>query len=123
MKGNNTYSDLIVWQKAIDLVVEIYRLVSFLPKDENFVISQQMRRAAISIPSNIAEGQSRKSKKEFLNFLSIATGSKSELETQLIICCRLKYLKEKQIDTALKMCDEISKMIYALSETIDICEN
>ena len=104
-------------------MVEIYRLVSFLPKDENFVISQQMRRAAISIPSNIAEGQSRKSKKEFLNFLSIATGSKSELETQLIICCRLKYLKEKQIDTALKMCDEISKMIYALSEKIDICEN
>ena len=77
------YKDLIVWQKAMDLSVEIYRLVKKLPKEELYCLSDQMRRSAISIPSNIAEGKSRTSQKEFSYFLSIAQGSRSELETQI----------------------------------------
>ncbi|WP_316638118.1 four helix bundle protein [uncultured Ruminococcus sp.] len=69
------YRDLLVWQKAMDLVIEVYQLTSLLPREENYNLSSQMRRAAVSIPSNIAEGQQRKSTKEFINFLSIAKGS------------------------------------------------
>ena len=92
----HSYEDLLVWQKAMDLVEEVYRLIKLLPKEENFGISAQMRRSAISIPSNIAEGQSRHTTKEFINFLSIANGSKSELKTQILICIRLKYITEIQ---------------------------
>ena len=82
----NGYKDLIVWQKSMDLVDEIYRLVKFLPKEETYALSDQMRRAAVSVPSNIAEGYERKSPKEFANFLSIARASRAELETQICIC-------------------------------------
>jgi four helix bundle protein len=85
-----SYKDFTVWQKAMDLTVEIYKLVKLLPKEETYALSDQMRRAVVSIPSNIAEGQSRNSDKEFANFLGIARGSNSELETQLQICIRLK---------------------------------
>ena len=85
-----SYKDLIVWQKAMDLVVEIYRICKFLPKEENYGLSDQMRRSVVSIASNIAEGQARDSKKDFIRFLSIAQGSKAELETQIEICRRLK---------------------------------
>ena len=87
------YKDLIVWQKAIDLATWIYSLTSRFPKEELYGIVSQMRRAAVSIPSNIAEGQSRQHKSEFIQFLSIAKGSLSELETQLIISGRLKYIR------------------------------
>ena len=79
------YKQLIVWQKAMDLTVQIYRLVKLLPKEELYALSDQMRRAAVSIPSNIAEGQSRYSNKEFIQFLNIAKGSNAELFTQLLI--------------------------------------
>ena len=100
------------------LVEEVYKLVRLLPKEETFALSDQMRRAAVSIPSNIAEGKSRASRKEFIHFLSIAKGSKSELETQLLICCRLGFLKEKQIKKSLELCEDISKMIFGLVEKI-----
>lgn len=74
--------DLIVWQKAMDLVIEVYNLVKELPKEEQYALSDQMIRAAVSIPSNIAEGQSRNSTKEFIQFLSVAKGSNAELQTQ-----------------------------------------
>ena len=77
----NSCEDLIVWQKAMDLTTEIYRLVKFLPREETYALSDQMRRAAVSIPSNIAEGHGRNSNKEFANFLSIARGSLTELRT------------------------------------------
>ena len=77
----NSCEDLIVWQKAMDLTTEIYRLVKFLPREETYALSDQMRRAALSIPSNIAEGHGRNSNKEFANFLSIARGSLTELRT------------------------------------------
>ena len=107
----NSYKELIVWQKSMDLVVEIYKLVKSLPKDELYALSSQMRRAAVSIPSNIAEGYSRDSDKQFLQFLSISKGSASELETQLIICTRLNYLTKSQIEIALNLCDEICRML------------
>ena len=77
----NSCEDLIVWQKAMDLTIEVYRLVKFLPREETYALSDQMRRAAVSIPSNIAEGHGRNSNKEFANFLSIARGSLTELRT------------------------------------------
>lgn len=119
MRGNNTYRDLIVWQKSMDLVEEVYRITRLLPDEENYVLASQMRRSVISIPSNIAEGQSRKGDKEFSNFLSFAIGSKSELETQLLICLKLGYFSEKEIEKSMSLCDEISKMIYALTDRLE----
>ena len=107
----NRCEDLIVWQKAMDLTEEIYRPVKFLPREETYALSDQMRRAVISIPSNIAEGQGRNSNKEFANFLSIARGSLAELKTQLQICLRLKYLSESESEYALNLCIEIHKML------------
>ena len=82
----NNYKDLIVWQKSMSLAVKIYQIVKLLPKEELFVLSDQMRRAVVSIPSNISEGHQRNSSKEFKHFLSIAKGSLGELETQLLLC-------------------------------------
>ena len=112
--GVMSFRELTVWQKAMDLTIEIYRLVKKLPREELYDLSSQMRRAAVSIPSNIAEGQSRKSSKEFANFLSIAQGSKAELETQLLICNRLNYLTEDDTASTMKLLAEIGKMITAI---------
>ena len=109
-----SYRELVVWQKAMDLVAETYRLVKLLPREELFALSDQMRRAAVSVPSNIAEGQQRNSTKEFVNFLSIAKGSTAELETQFMICVRLKYLTQSQTETPLSLCAEVGRMLNAL---------
>ena len=108
------YKDLIVWQKAMDLTVEIYKLVKKLPKEESYSLSDQMRRAAVSIPSNIAEGQERNSKKEFIRFLSIAQGSRAELETQLLICQKTGYLADTDTLETMFLLKEIGKMLNAL---------
>ena len=112
--GVKYYRDLIVWQKAMDLVEEIYALTKLLPKTETYALTDQMRRSAVSIPSNIAEGQQRRTKNEFANYLSIARGSCAELETQLYICVRLSYLNSEQISVGLSMCSEVGKMLNAL---------
>ena len=91
-----SYQDLIVWQKAMDLVTEIYRITKNFPKEEIYGLTNQMRRAAISIPSNIAEGHARKSRAEYIRFLSIAQGSRAELETQILIAVRLGYLADDE---------------------------
>lgn len=109
-----TYKELKVWQKAMDLTVEIYRLVKLLPKFEIYALSDQMRRAVVSIPSNIAEGYGRNSTKEFIQFLTIARGSQLELETQLQICLRLEYFSETETETVLHLCTEINKMLNVL---------
>ena len=113
-----TYEELIIWQKSMDLVVEIYCLTKQLPKEELYGIISQMRRAAISIPSNIAEGYSRNSRKEYVQFIYIARGSKSELETQLKICERLGYLSNEQIKDAQNIIKEISKMFNVLLKNL-----
>ena len=109
-----SYKDLIVWQKAMDLVVEIYRICKFLPKEENYGLSDQMRRSVVSIASNIAEGQARDSKKDFLRFLSIAQGSKAELETQIEICRRLKYIPDNELQKSENLASETGKMLRNL---------
>jgi len=109
-----SYKDMIVWQKSMDLAIEIYKLVKLLPKEEIYALSDQMRRAAVSVPSNIAEGQSRNKTKEFLQFLSIARGSNAELFTQLLICEKVGYLTEKQTMYAKSTSSEISKMLVSL---------
>lgn len=114
MKSSN-YKELRVWQKSMDLTTKIYNLVKLLPKEETYALSDQMRRAAISIPSNIAEGQGRNSDKEYINFLSIARGSLWELETQLEICVRLGYVEQSIIADTLDLITEVSKMINGLS--------
>ncbi len=113
------YQELVVWQKSVDLAEEVYRLIKLLPKTEEFALSNQMRRAAVSIPSNIAEGQQRRSTKEFLTFLSIARGSLAELETQLILCVRFNYLSIKQIEKTEPLCKEIGLMLISLMKTLE----
>ena len=109
-----SYKDLIVWQKSMALVKETYVLVKKLPKEELYSLSDQMKRSAISIPSNIAEGYGRKSKNDYTRFLTIARGSKYELDTQLHICVMLDYLTEEQIKTAVHLSNEVGKMINTL---------
>lgn len=92
-----SFKDLDVWKRGIGFVAEIYKLTSRFPKDELYGLVSQMRRAAVSIPSNIAEGQGRKNAKEFIQFLYIAKGSLAEIETQLIICERLKFIADAQV--------------------------
>ena len=109
-----SFKDLIVWQKGMQLAQEVYKITESMPKEELFSLTNQMRRAVISIPSNIAEGQGRNSDTEFARFLSIAQGSRAELETQLLLCNSLNYLTEEQTATAFSLCDEISKIISSL---------
>ena len=108
------YKELIVWQKAMDLVCLIYEVTKAFPKDELYGLTNQLRRAIVSVPSNIAEGQARKSTPEFKNFLSYARGSMAEVETQLLVALRLNYLRESQLREIMAIHDEVSKMIPAL---------
>ncbi|MBR3725220.1 MAG: four helix bundle protein [Bacteroidales bacterium] len=117
MKSSN-YKELKVWQKAMDLTVEVYKLVKLLPKEETYALSDQMRRAVVSIPSNIAEGQGRNSDKEFIQFLSIARGSLWELETQIEICLRIGYIDQSLATNIYNLIEEISKMLNALSNSL-----
>ena len=106
-----TYKDLIVWQKAIDLVVEVYKLTDNFPKAEMYNLTSQMRRSSISIPSNIAEGRRRGSKKDYRQFLIIAFGSGAELETQIIISKKLSYVKTENFQKIDELLEEIMKML------------
>ena len=109
-----SYEDLSVWKKSMNLAEKIYELTKFMPKEEVYGLTAQMRRAAVSIPSNIAEGQQRTSTREFLRFLSIARGSNAELQTQLVLACKLGYFQSEQIRETMNLTREVSKMINAL---------
>lgn len=109
-----SYRDLEVWQKSMDLVEEIYLLTKLLPKIELFGLTSQMRRAAVSIPSNIAEGYGRIHRKEYINHLSIAQGSLQEAETQLQITVRLQYLDREQVKKAWNLMQDVGKMLRRL---------
>lgn len=111
---SSSYKALKVWQKAMDLTVMVYSLVKFLPNEETFGLSDQLRRAVVSIPSNIAEGHGRSTDKEFVHFLSIARGSLYEVETQIEICIRLNFFTSKQCNEVNTLIVEISKMLMAL---------
>ena len=115
------YKELIVWQKTIKLVENIYKEVREFPKYETYVLSDQIRRAVISVPSNIAEGSGRNTTKEFIQFLYIALGSTCELETQMIIANKLGYIKN--IDNILTNINEIRKMLNGLINSLKRKEN
>jgi four helix bundle protein len=110
------HHNLDVWRRSIDFVVLIYQLSDRFPKDERFGLTSQLRRASVSIAANIAEGAGRKSKKEFLNFLSMAHCSASEVETELIISNRLEYLTDGEFDLTNQKLGDIGRMITGLSK-------
>ena len=114
-----THKDLKVWSKSIAMVTNIYELTNKFPREELYGLTSQIRRSAVSIPSNIAEGAARSSIKEFRNFLSIALGSASELETQIIISNNLNYIKPGDKDTILSELTEIRKMIHGLRKSLN----
>lgn len=110
------YQSLIVWQKAMDLAREIYTLTEKLPAKEQFSLSDQMRRAAISVPSNIAEGFRRSSKKDYAHFVSMAHGSLSELETQILLA-RSIYTR-LSCQKALELCNDVGRLLFGLGRVL-----
>lgn len=112
------HHQLNVWKKAIEFVKRIYQITGGFPSEEKFGLVSQMRRSAISIPSNISEGAGRNNKKEFNQFLGIAQGSSSELETQLIIARELALLNGQVADELINELDSISKMIIGLQRSV-----
>jgi four helix bundle protein len=112
------YSELIAWQKAMDLVESVYKATASFPREEIYGLTSQVRRAAVSVPSNIAEGQGRKSTMEFLHHLSIAYGSLTETETQLLIAGRLAYLEQKKVDHLIDQTNEVGRLLNGLSNSL-----
>src|SRR5262245_1403574 len=109
-----SYQDLIAWQKAMDLVVGVYKVTGGFPKEEQFWLTNQLRRAAVSIPSNIAEGQGRKTTRDFVHFLYVARGSLQEAETQLLIAERLQFLNRKKCTDLFDLNSEVGRLISGL---------
>lgn len=115
----HNFKELKVWQQGIDLVVETYRRTKIFPDSEKFALTNQIRRASVSIPSNIAEGCGRSSNKAFRNFLDISLGSCFELETQLIISERLEFLDKDSFENLNEQVTSIEKMIFKLHKSLD----
>ncbi len=113
-----SFRDLIAWRKAMDLVTQIYRVTKAFPRDELYGLQNQLRRAAVSVPSNIAEGQARFSHKEFHHFLSQARGSLVEIETQLLIARNLTYLSPTETQPLLDKTAELGKVLNGLISSI-----
>jgi four helix bundle protein len=112
--GSQSYRDLVVWQKSIALCVQVYKAGETFPKSELYGLSDQMKRAAVSVSSNIAEGQGRQHVKEFLHFISVANGSLAELDTQRIIAENLHFISPENSTHMDNSITEIRKMLYAL---------
>ncbi|MDR0712700.1 MAG: four helix bundle protein, partial [Bacteroidales bacterium] len=113
-----TFKDLMVWQEAMNLVEMIYQETQVYPKEEIYGLTSQTRRAAASIPANIAEGNGRKNRKEYLNFLSIANGSLTELETHLLIAVRIKYLNEQKMEIIQPQLNIVGRLLTALRKSL-----
>ena len=114
----HSFRDLLVWQRAMQLTIVIYRLTKEFPREEAYGLTSQIRRAAVSLPSNIAEGHGRLNSGEFRQFLGIARGSNFELQTQLQIARELEMGDSKLVDQAENLSHEVGKMIYAILESI-----
>jgi four helix bundle protein len=112
------YRDLKVWQSAMLLAEEIYRLCGSFPKNEVYGLTSQLQRSAVSIPSNIAEGQARNSSREFRHFLGIALGSLAEMETQVLLAQRFNYITEQESSKVLQLADETGKMLKGLQKSL-----
>jgi four helix bundle protein len=116
--ASHSYRDLIVWQKSMQFVTEVYRSTERFPKAELFALCNQIRRAVVSVPSNIAEGQGRDSSEEVTHHLSFAYGSLMEAETQLQIAANLGYIDQAEVDRLLEDAAEIGRMLNGLSRSI-----
>ena len=116
--GLKSYRDLIAWQKAMDLVEQVHRVTRNWPSDERYELTSQVRRAVVSVPANIAEGQGRSGSKELLHHLSIANGSLHEAETHLLIAKWLDYLDGQTCDDLLRQPAEVGRLLYGLRRRI-----
>ena len=112
------FKDLQVWQKAMRVAREVYILARKFPSEERYALSDQIHRCAVSIPSNIAEGQQRKGRQEFAQFISHAQGSRAELQTQLLLARDFEYMTDEEIEPIFYELEEIGKMLYSLSNAI-----
>jgi len=108
------HKDLILWRKAMDLAVLVHRSCAALPRSETYGLVSQLRRAATSIPSNVAEGHARRSTKEFIHFLHVARGSMAELETQLLLAQRVGYLPESEVTDLRDRISEVGRILHAM---------
>ncbi len=113
-----SYRDLDVWQKAIELVEAVYRMTEGFPNDERFGLTSQMRRAAVSVPSNIAEGYGRRSRGEYRQLLGVANGSLKELETQIVIAGRLQFASKDQARPAWELAQDVGKLLHKLQASL-----
>ncbi|HMC63380.1 MAG TPA: four helix bundle protein [Gemmataceae bacterium] len=113
------YRDLIVWQKAMDFVVAVYKACACFPREELFGLTAQVRKAAVSVPSNIAEGQGRDTTRDFLHFLSIARGSLQEVETQLLLAERFAYVNGEETERLLGLSAEVIRLINGLCKSLE----
>ncbi|HEY4961647.1 MAG TPA: four helix bundle protein [Terriglobales bacterium] len=116
----SSYRELVVWQKAVELVTEVYTATSQFPREEVFGLTSQLRRCAVSVPSNIAEGQGRATKGEFIQFLSHARGSLFELETQLCIASKLGYLAADQTRELKLKAQEVARILNGLLTSLGV---
>ena len=116
--AGRSYKELLVWQKSMDLVTNVYNSIKTFPKEEVYGLAGQLRRAVVSVPSNIAEGQGRDSLKEFIHHLSIAYGSLMEVETQLQIAANLGYLNQIEVDKLLEKAAEVGRLLNGLSRSL-----
>ncbi|RZJ72185.1 four helix bundle protein [Flavobacterium sp.] len=114
----NKLHELKIWQKSIELAKEVYEVISELPQDEKYGLESQMKRCAVSVPSNIAEGAGRNSKKEFFHFIGIANGSLFELQTQLILSYELKMLNEQRCNKVVEKVIELQKMNFSFQKRL-----
>lgn len=113
-----TFRDLVARQRALDLVVDVYKLTRRFPKEELYGLTSQVRRSVVSVPSNIAEGQGRGAGADFAHFLRVSQGSLQEAETQLIVAQRLEYVPASDVDDLLVQSDEVGKLIRGLRQSI-----
>ena len=117
---SQSYRDLIAWQKAMDMAEAVYRASKAFPTHELYALTRQLHRAAISVPSNIAEGHSRFSQRGFRHFLRQSRGSLSEVETQLELACRLGYIKTQELQALIKQTDEVSRVLTGLINSLQV---
>ena len=115
--GIKTFRDLLIWQKGMQLVKEVYKLTRTFPKSEDFNLSSQMKRASVFIPSNIAEGFGRSTKKDFQRFLYIALGSIFELQTQILISYEQDYINQQQFDSINELTREVERMLCSFMDS------
>ena len=115
----NRFKDLIVWQKAYQLTLSIYQVTESFPQREQYGLTAQIRRAALSVPANIAEGHERRSRKEYVQFLSIAKGSLGELETFLLLSKDLGFLPDNKFEATEAQCHEVSRLLHGLIRALE----